>query len=48
MVRIFVLSLTVLLSGQVKEVAAEDALPRVQGLGGSVQLILFIKQFLRT
>lgn len=39
MVRVFVLTLTVLLSGQVKEAAAENVLPHVQGLGGSVQLI---------
>ncbi len=35
----FVLTLTVLLSGQVKEVAAGDALPRVQSMGGSVQRV---------
>ena len=39
MVKIFVLTLTVLLSGQVKEVVAEDVFPRVQGLSGSVLLV---------
>jgi len=39
MVWVFVLTLTVLLSGQVKEVAAEDTSPVIQDLSGPVRLI---------
>jgi hypothetical protein len=35
--QVFVLTLTVFLALQAKELAIEDALPRVQGLGESVQ-----------
>jgi hypothetical protein len=37
--QVFVLTLTVLLAWQAKELAVEDALPRVQGLGESVQWV---------
>ncbi|MGY8760620.1 MAG: hypothetical protein ACKVK9_05730 [Nitrospinaceae bacterium] len=39
MAQVFVLTLTVLLAWQAKELAVEDALPRVQGLGESVQWV---------
>ena len=39
MAQVFVLTLTVFLAWQAKEIAVEDALPRVQGLGESVQWV---------
>ena len=39
MAQVFVLTLTVFLAWQAKELAVEDDLPRIQGLGESVQWV---------